>query len=93
MMLALVDQPVRLMPLFRELGHLKRITSAGREGSIATRLFFRAWAELLAGNLPEVVMRRTVAAAVAAGRLGDLDLAKLRELGLTDAEALAVLRS
>ena len=92
-MLAIVDQPVRLMPLFRELGHLKRITSAAREGSIATRLFSRAWGELLAGELPAVVMRRTVGAAVAAGRLGDLDLAKLRELGLTDAEASTVLRA
>ena len=92
-MLAIVAQPVRLMPLFRELGHLKRITSAAREGSIATRLFSRAWGELLAGELPAVVMRRTVGAAVAAGRLGDLDLAKLRELGLTDAEASTVLRA
>ena len=92
-MRALVAQPARLMPLFRELGHLKRITSAGRTGSIATRLFERAWGELMVGEEPAAVMRRTVGAAVAAARLGDLDLAKLRELELTDAQAAAVLRT
>ena len=92
-MLARVDHRAQLMPLFRELGHLKRITSAGRDGSIATRLFLRAWGELVAGEMPTDVMRRTVGAAVAAGRLGDLDLGKLRELGLTDVEASTVLRA
>ena len=92
-MLARVDHRAQLMPLFHELGHLKRITSAGRDGSIATRLFLQAWGELVAGEMPADVMRRTVVAAVAAGRLGDLDLAKLRELGLTDVEASTVLRA
>ena len=92
-MLGRVDQRAQLMPLFRELGHLKRITSAGRDGSIATRLFLRAWAELVAGEMPTDVMRRTVGAAVAAGRLGDLDLVKLRELGLTNFDVSTVLRA
>jgi 5'-deoxynucleotidase YfbR-like HD superfamily hydrolase len=80
-----------LLPLLRELGGLKRIRSAGRPGSIAERLFARGWAALAAGHDPQQVMRRTVAAALAAARLGDLDRAKLAELGLSDAEALAVL--
>ena len=92
-MLARVDHRAQLMPLFRELGHLKRITSAGRDGSIATRLFLRAWGELVVGEMPTDVMRRSVGAAVAAGRLGDLDLVKLRELGLTNVEASTVLRA
>lgn len=81
-----------LMPLLRELGHLKRITSAGRRGTIAARLFVRAWGTLLAGAPAEQVMERTVAAALAAARLGDLDFDKLCELGLSRDEALAVLQ-
>lgn len=79
------------LPLLRELGDLKRIRSAGRHGSIAERLFRRGWAALARGDDPAAVMRATTAAALAAARLGDLDRDKLGELGLDDAEALAVL--
>jgi len=79
------------LPLLRELGDLKRIHSAERDGSIAERLFARGWAALAAGEAPAVVMRRTVAAALAAARLGDLDRATLAELGLSDAEVRGVL--
>jgi 5'-deoxynucleotidase YfbR-like HD superfamily hydrolase len=78
------------LPLFRELGDLKRIHSAERPGSTAERLFRDGWAMLAAGADPAAVMARTVAAALAAARLGDLDLAGLRALGLGD-EAVAVL--
>jgi hypothetical protein len=88
---AAVAQAAALMPLLRELGHLKRITSAGRSGSIATRLFKQAWGALVAGAEPSDVMRATVAAALAAARLGDLDAAKLRELGLTEIQTVEVL--
>lgn len=91
-MLVQGDGSARLMPLCREVGHLKRITSARRDGSIATRLFLRAWSALVAGDEPSSVMRRTVGMAVAAARLGDLDLGKLRDLGLSEAEATNVLR-
>lgn len=79
-----------VLPLFRELGDLKRIRSADREGSIAERLFADAWAALIAGEPAAEVMARTVAAALAAARLGDLDLAKLRALGLGE-DAFATL--
>ena len=79
-------------PLLRELGDLKRIRSAGRQGTIATRRFLAGWSALLAGMDAGEVMRRTVASTVAAARLGDLDLPKLRELGLSHDEAVAVLR-
>ena len=79
-----------ILPLFRELGDLKRIRSADRDGSIAERLFADGWAALSAGARASDVMERTVAAALAAARLGDLDLAKLRMLGLDDG-AVAVL--
>lgn len=80
-----------ILPLLRELGDLKRIRSAGREGSIATRLFVAGWRELVAGKRSDDIMARTVAAAVAAARLGDLDYEKLTELGLSQAETVTVL--
>lgn len=82
-----------LMPLLRELGHLKRITSATQDGTIATRLFLSAWGALLTGQDAGEVMRRTVATALAAARLGDLTAAKLAELGLSRTEILQVLGS
>ncbi|MBE7218641.1 MAG: hypothetical protein INR64_09245 [Caulobacteraceae bacterium] len=81
-----------LLPLFRELGDLKRIRSAGAPGSVAERLFARAWAALSRGEPAREVMRRTTAAALAAARLGDMDLASLQDLGLSAAQADAVLR-
>ena len=83
--------PAPLRGLFQEIGDLKRIRSAGRDGSIATRGFGAAWAALVAGATPAATMKRAVAAALAATRLGDLDRAKLRELGLGDEEASRVL--
>lgn len=80
-----------LLPLLRELGDLKRIRSSERTGSIAERLFARGWAALAKGDDPEQVMHRTVAAALAAARLGDLDREKLAELGLSTSDAREVL--
>jgi 5'-deoxynucleotidase YfbR-like HD superfamily hydrolase len=82
--------PALLQP-FREVDDLKRITSAGREGSIATRLFLRAWGALAAGADESDVAWSTLAAGLAAARLGDLDRATLTALGLDAAETLAVL--
>lgn len=79
------------LPRLRELGELKRIRSAGRDGSVAQRLFRRGWGALIAGDDADDVMRRTVAAALAAVRLGDLDAATLAELGLLFDEAERVL--
>lgn len=85
--------PVALRSLLLELSDLKRIRSAGRDGSIATRLFRRAWAGLVAGESAEEVAMRVTAAAVAAARLGDLDAAALAGLGLSRDEAADVLRA
>lgn len=82
-----------LRDLFGELSDLKRIRSAGRRGSIAERGFLRAWASLIAGERPHDVMLTSVASGLAAARLGDLDCDKLEQLGLSAAEAQAVLMS
>ena len=84
--------PTRLRELLGELGDLKRTRSAGRHGSVAERGFVAAWAALCAGEEAEAVMEASVAAALAAARLGDMDADKLRELGLDEAATAAVLR-
>jgi hypothetical protein len=80
------------LPMFRELGDLKRIRSAGQDGSIADRLFRHGWRALAQGAAPEQVMLTIVARALAAARLGDLDREKLLAFGLSQVDALDVLR-
>lgn len=80
----------RLLPLLRELGDLKRTTSAGRAGSIATRLFRSAWRQLVAGQDVRAVAIGTTAACIAAARLGDLDMGALVGLGLGRDEAIRI---
>ena len=80
-----------LLPLLRELGDLKRIRSAGRNGTIATRLFEKGWSAWLAGEALDTVALRAMAQALAAARLGDLDEATLRTLGLSHADRQATL--
>ena len=76
-----------LLPLLRELGDLKRVHSAGHDGSVAERLFRSAWSALLAGHLVEEVARAVTRRALAAARLGDLDAHTLAEAGVP-AEAI-----
>jgi 5'-deoxynucleotidase YfbR-like HD superfamily hydrolase len=76
-----------LLPLLREIGDSKRVTSAGRRGSIAERLFRRAWSSLLAGGSADEVALAITARALAATRLADLDGEALLDLGLEPAEA------
>ena len=74
-----------------ELNDLKRITSASREGSIATRMFAEAWGALAAGQAPAELCWRFAGRALAAARLGDIDRAVLSECGLSPDEATATL--
>jgi 5'-deoxynucleotidase YfbR-like HD superfamily hydrolase len=81
-----------LRRLFGEIGDLKRIRSAGRSGSVATRLFRRAWSELTGGTSAVEVARRVTAQALAAARLGDLDRSLLGTAGLPAAAIDDILR-
>ena len=82
-----------LLPLFRGLNDLKRIRAAGKNGSIAERLFLRSWARLFAGDaLGEVALSET-AHAVASVRLAGIDAEVLTEGGFAAGDRLAVLRS
>ncbi len=83
--------PPALMPTVRALCDLKRIRSAGRAGSVAERLFARAWGLLVEGCPAAAVARDVTADALAATILGDLDAAALEAAGVP-AEAAARLR-
>lgn len=83
--------PVGLKGLFCELGDLKRVRSAGRPASIASRAFRASWAALAGGAGPEQVMLQATGAALAAARLADLDRPTLASLGLSGPEIHDVL--
>ncbi len=75
-----------------ELGDLKRLRDATSPDSLASRLFRRGWAALLAGQAIEDVALGTTAYAVAACRLGGIDHMVLETAGLSAADAASVLR-
>lgn len=79
-----------LLSLAREIGETKRVRSAARSGSIATRLFLDAWDDLLDGATTEAAMGRSLRAALRATRLGDLDRACLLEHGVSPDDIEAV---
>ena len=81
----------KLLGVLRELGHLKRVRSAGRSGSIAERLFAASWSRLLAGQPNEQVWRQATAEALAATLLGDLNHQALHAAGLSHEETRGVL--
>ena len=83
--------PLPLRDLLVEMGDLKRVRSAGRDGSIAERLFAQAWGALTGGASPEIVASRITATALAATRLCDLDAAFLSAAGLDAAAVDGVL--
>lgn len=80
-----------LRPLAVELRALKRVRDAREPDSLASRLFRRAWAALLAGQDPALCALQTTADALAAVRLGGIDRAVLAECGVGDEAAIAVL--
>ncbi len=83
--------PAALRELFVEMNDLKRVHSAGRDGSIAERMFAQGWGLLTGGASPEDVALDITATTLAATRLCDLDAAFLAAAGLSDAAASAVL--
>jgi hypothetical protein len=80
-----------LAPLARELRGLARIRDATSPDSLASRLFRRAWAALIAGEAPADVALGISADALAACRLHGIDAALLATLGFGEAERFAVL--
>lgn len=87
-----VSGAAALLPLLIELNDWKRIRVADRPGSLATRMFRRAWARLVAGEPLLAVALEETAYAVAATRLAGIDARVLRAGGLDPADVLAVLQ-
>ena len=79
------------VPLAAELCDLKRVRDASSPDSLASRMFRRAWAALLAGQDPASVAGQSTADALAAARLGGIDRDVLAVAGVHGAEATAIL--
>jgi hypothetical protein len=86
-------QLARLRPLLQEIGDAKRIRVASAPGSLAEQAFARAWARLVEGEDAETVALSETAAAVARARLAGLDRETLVGVGLSETDALDVLRA
>ncbi|GAB3300786.1 hypothetical protein GCM10027451_03320 [Geodermatophilus aquaeductus] len=82
----------QLRALLAEIGDAKRVRVAGMPGSLAEQAFARSWARLVAGEDVADVAYSETAAAVARARLAGIDAGVLTTAGLSDAEALDVLR-
>ncbi len=82
---------VEFVPLAVELCDLKRVRDASSPDSLASRLFRRAWAALVAGQDPVAVALGTTADAVAAARLGGIDRSVLAVAGVSAPDASIIL--
>jgi 5'-deoxynucleotidase YfbR-like HD superfamily hydrolase len=78
--------------LLGEIGSLKRVRAANRDGSLAEQGFRRAWAALVAGADPAAVALHETARALAATRLSAIDADVLRAGGMSVSSAAALLR-
>ena len=79
------------VPLATELCDLKRVYDASAPDSLAVRFFRGAWCALAAGQPVEEVAQTTTAAALAAARLGSIDVRVLGVAGLDQAQAREIL--
>lgn len=75
-----------LLPLFQELNDLKRLRSSHVVGSIAERLFVRAWARLANGEELVRVATDETARALVATKLAGIDGDVLERGGLSEAQ-------
>lgn len=80
------------VPLLTELGDLKRVRTATTRYSLAGESFCRSWRLLAAGSSPPGICDRETAAALTAARLGGIDRQVLSAGGLSEEEAVVVLR-
>lgn len=85
------DSLSTMVPLAVELCDLKRVRDTSSPDSLASRMFRRGWAALLAGQDPASVALQSTADAFAAARLGGIDRDVLADVGVHGAEAAAIL--
>ena len=80
-----------MVPLAVEVCDLKRVRDASSPDSLASRMFRRGWAALLAGQDPASVAMQSTADALAAARLGGISRDVLADVGVHGTEADAIL--
>ncbi len=80
-----------LAALAAELGDLKRLRDASSPDSLASRMFRRSWAAMIAGQSLNTVAFVSTGAAIAACRLGGIDRVVLETAGLATDAAAAVM--
>lgn len=81
-----------LVPLFREIGNLKRIRAANLGESFAANLFRRSWSEIIGGADAQIVAVKITSDAVVGANLGAIDREVLETAGLTNQEIETILR-
>ena len=81
-----------LVPLFREIGNLKRLRAANLKNSFAARLFESAWRRMIGGEDIRAVAVSTAGGALAAANLGAIDAEVLQTAGLEQDEIETILR-
>lgn len=82
------------VPLFREIGNLKRLRAAGSDRSFAAELFRRAWsqiADVVDADARTIAVKITAEAIVGAN-LGAITVKVLREAELAETEIELILR-
>lgn len=82
----------KLIPLFWEIGNLKRVRAAHLAGSVAENLFRQAWMQIAAGADVRQTALRIAADAVVAAQLGAIDRDVLRSAELSEAETKEIFK-
>ena len=80
------------VPLFREIGNLKRIRAANLENSFAAKLFENSWRQIIGGANARTVAVETTRKALIGANLGAIDADVLRSAGLEQYEIEIILR-
>ncbi len=80
------------VPLFREIGNLKRIRAAGAIETFAADLFRQAWSRISSGSDARETAVKISADAVIGANLGAIDAAVLRRADLTEIEIETILQ-
>ena len=81
-----------VIPLFWEIGNLKRVSPANLHVSFAADLFLQSWKNIAGGAEVRDVAIKVAAAAVAAAQLGAINQAVLRGAELNEAEIQTILK-
>ena len=80
-----------LVPLFREIGNLKRVRAANLSDSFAAKLFERAWRQIIGGANVRTVAVGTARKALIGANLGAIDAEVLRSANLKTSEIETIL--